>query len=175
MSVPNLPEGVSQHRRAAPQTLKIAVMTVSDTRTLENDSSGQLVVEAMSAAGHCVIERLIVPDELTIIRQSVHDRTSAASELDAIILTGGTGISPRDTTPEAIEPLLDLTLPGFGELFRMLSFAEIGAASMLSRALAGRVGRVLVFCLPGSTAAVRLALDKLLVPELPHLVHHSRV
>lgn len=89
-------------------------------------------------------------------------------------MTGGTGISPRDRTPEAVKPLLDIELPGFGELFRMLSYAEIGAATMLSRALAGRRSGVLIFCLPGSQAAVRLAVDKILVPELPHLVHHSR-
>ena len=91
-----------------------------------------------------------------------------------LLLTGGTGISPRDRTPEAVQPLLDLELPGFGEIFRMLSFQEIGPAAMLSRAFAGRIGQVLVFCLPGSTNAVRLAAEKLLVPELPHLVHHSR-
>ena len=174
MSLPDPPPGVSLHRRAAPQALQIAVITVSDTRTLENDTSGQWVVDAFSTAGHSIVERLIVPDELPLIREAVQTRTTASAKLDAIILTGGTGISPRDTTPEAIEPLLDLMLPGFGELFRMLSFAEIGAASMLSRAFAGRIGGVLVFCLPGSTAAVRLAVDKLLLPELPHLVHHSR-
>jgi molybdopterin adenylyltransferase len=174
MSVPNQPASVTQHRQAARKSLSVVVVTISDTRSLADDTSGQLIVDSLVAAGHRVIERVIVPDELELIRQVVVQRTKSASELDVMLLTGGTGISPRDKTPEAIEPLIEQSLPGFGELFRMLSFAEIGAAAMLSRAMAGRIGQVLVFCLPGSTAAVRLAMDKLLVPELPHLVHHAR-
>lgn len=148
------------------------MLTVSDTRTLETDISGQLLVDRFSEAGHEIGHRQIVRDEIEEIRAVV--AKAQALELDALLITGGTGVSPRDCTPEAIEPLLEVQLPGFGELFRMLSYAEIGAAAMLSRALAGRAGRVLIFCLPGSTAAVRLATEKLLLCDLAHLVHHSR-
>jgi molybdenum cofactor biosynthesis protein B len=161
------------HRRAAPNQLRYCVLTISDTRSLETDSSGQLIVEQMTAAGHLQVERRIVPDEPDQIRAAVQEMVQV-EDLDVILATGGTGISPRDQTPEAIEPLFDIFIPGFGEMFRVLSFQEIGAATMLSRATAGRVGKTLVFALPGSTNAVRLAMEKLLVPELPHLVHHSR-
>lgn len=162
-----------QHRRSAREHLSFSVITISDTRTLETDKSGQILVDAMCSAGHQLESRQIVPDEpeqiIACIRKLQHQPL-----LDVILMTGGTGLSPRDRTPEAVKPLLDAEIPGFGELFRMLSYQEIGAASMLSRAMAGRIGRLLVFCLPGSTNAVRLAVDKLLVPELPHLVHHAR-
>lgn len=170
----NFPVSSSQeHRQAARRQLNFAVVTVSDTRTMDTDVSGQILVEAMAAAGHQLTDRRIVPDEPEQIVACV--RTfQAMDDLDVILLTGGTGLSPRDRTPEAITPLLDAEIPGFGELFRMLSFQEIGAAAMLSRAMAGRMGQLLIFCLPGSANAVRLAVEKLLVPELPHLVHHTR-
>lgn len=163
----------SQHRQAAPNTLKFAVLTISDTRTLETDSSGDLISESMQDAGHGLEDRRIVADEPDQIWEAVQAMCRLDS-LDVIITTGGTGISPRDRTPESIVPHLDSEIPGFGELFRWLSFEEIGPASMLSRAFAGRIGAVLIFCLPGSSNAVRLAISKLLVPELPHLVHHAR-
>ena len=166
-------QSTQQHRQAAPQALAFVVLTISDTRTPQTDTSGRLIAEQMQAAGHRLLDQRIVPDEPSEIRAAIGSYC-ARTELDVILTTGGTGISPRDRTPEAVEPLLDVELPGFGELFRMLSFEEIGPASMLSRAVAGRVGSVLVFCLPGSSNAVRLAMEKLLVPELPHLVHHSR-
>ncbi len=162
----------NEHRKDAPKQLRLGVVTISDTRTLETDKSGQLLVDRFSAAGHTIVEREIVRDEIDEIRSAV--RRAQDLRLDAVLLTGGTGISPRDRTPEAVEPLLDIQLPGFGELFRMLSYEEIGAASMLSRAFAGRAGSLLIFCLPGSTNAVRLAIDKLLLSDLAHLVHHSR-
>lgn len=161
------------HRQAARNCLRFSVLTVSDTRSLATDQSGGMLVEAMTQAGHNLLEREIVADEPSQITARV-ERLSGHPELDVLVLTGGTGISLRDRTPEAVRPLLDVELPGFGELFRMLSYAEIGPATMLSRAFAGRRGGVLIFGLPGSTAAVRLALDKILVPELPHLVHHAR-
>ena len=163
----------AEHRREAQQALRLGVLTVSDSRTEANDTSGQLLVDRFSQAGHTIVHRQIVRDEIEDIRAVV--RAAQAMHLDALLITGGTGVSARDCTPEAIEPLLEVALPGFGELFRMLSYAEIGAASMLSRALAGRVGNVLIFCLPGSTAAVRLATEKLLLSDLAHLVHHSRL
>ncbi|MEM7473454.1 MAG: MogA/MoaB family molybdenum cofactor biosynthesis protein [Planctomycetota bacterium] len=162
-----------EHRDAAPSALNFAVITVSDTRTLETDKSGQLIVHSMQEGGYQLTERVIVRDEPEQIRGAV-EQFGTDETLDVILLTGGTGISPRDQTPEAVVPLLDMEIPGFGEMFRWLSYEEIGPATMLSRAVAGRMGRILVFCLPGSSNAVRLAMEKLLVPELPHLVHHSR-
>jgi len=169
----NQPSNAQQHRQSAPSQLRFAVITVSDTRTLDTDHSGQLLVDSMSVAGHQLDARQIVPDEPDQIVACLRSLQQKAG-LDVILLTGGTGLSPRDRTPEAVAPLLDADIPGFGELFRLLSFQEIGAASMLSRAMAGRMGNLLVFCLPGSTNAVRLAVEKLLIPELPHLVYHAR-
>lgn len=166
-------EGTAQHRRAAPKTIEYAVLTVSDTRRLENDGSGEAIIECMTASGHQLVARDLVPDQRETITASVGAMRQRQG-LDAIILTGGTGIAARDQTPEAIRPLLDAELPGFGELFRMLSFQEIGAAAMLSRACAGRMADKLVFCLPGSTAAVRMACERLIAPEIGHLVHHAR-
>ncbi len=164
---------VEAHRQAAREHVRVAIITISDTRTLETDSSGQLLVDAFTREAYEVVERLIVPDEIQPIREAV-TRLVQAGVADAIITTGGTGIAPRDRTPEAIEGMIEVPLPGFGELFRMLSYQEIGPAAMLSRAFAGRVASTLVFCLPGSNNAIRLAIDKLLLAELRHLVHHAR-
>ncbi len=173
MSPASDPSSADSHRQAAPSVLRFAVTTISDTRQLEDDRSGQILVDALQAAGHVLTQRRIVPDEIDAIRAAVR-QACAAGDSDVLLMTGGTGIAPRDRTPEAVQPLLETELPGFGEIFRMLSFEEVGPAAMLSRAFAGRIGSVLIFCLPGSTNAVRLAADRLLVPELPHLVHHSR-
>lgn len=162
-----------EHRQSAPPAVRCAVVTVSDTRTLENDTSGQLIVEGLKNAGHTIAEHVIVPDEPQPLREAVL-RFAASVEVDAVLLTGGTGIAARDQTPDTIAELLTKELPGFGELFRMLSYEEIGAAAMLSRALGGLVDGTLVLAMPGSTAAVRLAMEKLILPELPHLVKHSR-
>jgi molybdopterin adenylyltransferase len=162
-----------QHRDAARSQLGYAVITVSDTRDMANDFSGQLLVDLMNQAQHNLLHRRIVRDEPDEIVSAVKEFTQIPA-LDVILMTGGTGLSPRDRTPEAVTPLLDHEIPGFGELFRMLSFQEIGPAAMLSRAMAGRIGQCLIFCLPGSVNAVSLAAEKLLVPELPHMVHHSR-
>ncbi|MCA9191964.1 MAG: MogA/MoaB family molybdenum cofactor biosynthesis protein [Planctomycetales bacterium] len=166
-------QSTTEHRAAAPKQLRFAVLTVSDTRTFENDRSGNSIIDHMQVAGHELLHRSIVPDEPNEIAGHVQAIVDV-NDLDVLLITGGTGISPRDQTLEAVGPLFEMQLPGFGELFRMLSYEEIGPAAMLSRAAAGRIGRVLVFCMPGSTAAVNLAMQKLLVPELPHLVHHSR-
>ena len=174
--IPSNSASVEAHRKAASGAagnVRVAVITISDTRTLETDTSGAKLVSAFSAAGFEVVERLIVPDEVQPIREAV-TRLVQANSADAIITTGGTGIAPRDRTPEAIEGMIEVPLPGFGELFRMLSYQEIGAAAMLSRAFAGRIATTLIFCLPGSNNAIQLALDKLLIGELKHLVHHSR-
>jgi molybdenum cofactor biosynthesis protein B len=159
---------VHAHRKAAPASLRAAVLTVSDTRTLETDRGGAAVVELLEGAGHAVASREIVPDERDAIGDAL-SRALARGDLHAVILTGGTGVAPRDVTPEAIAPLLEREIPGFGELFRMLSFEEIGPAALLSRATAGTAGGVVVFALPGSRAAVKLAMQRLILPELGHL------
>lgn len=164
---------VAEHRKSAKNGLSFSVVTISDSRTLDTDLSGQLLVDLMLTAGHALVERRIVADEVDQISATVCELVGAGLT-EVLLLTGGTGISPRDQTPEAVVPLLDVQLPGFGELFRMLSYQEIGPASMLSRAFAGRAKTTLVFGLPGSVHAVRLAAEKLLITELPHLVHHAR-
>lgn len=165
--------GLQSHKAAAPKQVNFAVLTMSDTRTLETDKSGKFVVNSMVAAGHNLLQHTVIPDDTPVISNTVRE-LAKLSEIDAILTTGGTGITSRDKTPEAIEPMLDGKIPGFGELFRMLSYEEIGPACILSRAFAGRVGNVLIFCLPGSTNAIKLAMNKILLPELPHLVHHLR-
>ncbi|MCX5739997.1 MAG: MogA/MoaB family molybdenum cofactor biosynthesis protein [Proteobacteria bacterium] len=148
------------------------VITVSDTRTLADDSGGALLVELIESAGHRVVDRSIVPDEVDAIRAAV-DVAVMRDDVHAVLLTGGTGIAARDVTPEALEPILDRVIPGFGELFRALSYQEIGSAALLSRALAGTVRGRVVVALPGSRAAIRLAVEKLLLPELPHLASEA--
>jgi len=162
-----------QHRREAPQVVGCAVVTVSDTRTLKTDTGGQTIVDLLTQAGHEVLERSLIPDEPDQIRQlltSLRDRR----DVDAILMTGGTGLGRRDQTAETVAALLDKPLPGYGELFRMLSYHEIGAAAMLSRAVGGLVGRTVLLAMPGSAAAVRLAMEKLVLPELGHLVREAR-
>lgn len=160
---------VEQHHGSAPERLGCAVITVSDTRTPENDSGGALLAELLGGAGHRLVSREIVRDDVAEIRAAA-ERALARADCHAVLLTGGTGTSPRDVTPEAVRPLLERELPGFGELFRMLSFQEIGPAAMLSRAFAGSRGGKALFGLPGSPAAVRLALERLVLPELGHVV-----
>lgn len=156
------------HRQDAVADVPTAVVTVSDTRTLETDKGGALVAEQLEASGHTVASRTVVPDEPEAIRAAVEGALTAEG-IRAVILTGGTGVAPRDRTPESVQPLLEREIPGFGELFRMLSYEEIGSAALLSRALAGLARGRVVFVLPGSSGAVRLALDKLILPELGHL------
>ena len=160
--------GGHHHRKAAPRQVPTGVITVSDTRTLETDTGGALVAECLEAAGHPVAFREIVADEPAEIQAAVA-RALGQVDLGAIILTGGTGVAPRDQTPEAVEPLLDRVVPGFGELFRFLSYQDIGSAALLSRALAGLAGGRVIFVIPGSRGAVRLAMEKLILPEIGHL------
>ncbi|MCE9552401.1 MAG: MogA/MoaB family molybdenum cofactor biosynthesis protein [Planctomycetes bacterium] len=168
-----MPDPIAEHRAAAPRRIRCAVITVSDTRTEATDRGGPLVVEMLAAAGHDVIERMIVPDEPQAMRDKLSALT-ARDDVDAVLLTGGTGISPRDQTFETLSALITKPLPGYGELFRMLSFQEIGAAAMLSRAVAGLIGQTIVFSMPGSPAAVRLAMERLILPELGHLTSQAR-
>jgi molybdenum cofactor biosynthesis protein B len=160
---------VHAHRRAAPRTLGAVVLTVSDTRTLEDDTGGALLAELVAGVGHRVVERRIVTDDVEEIRRAVC-AALAREGVHAVLLTGGTGIAPRDLAYDILSRLYTRPIPGFGELFRALSYAEIGPAAMLSRASAGLAGERLVFSIPGSRGAVRLALDKLILPELAHLV-----
>ncbi|MBK7586342.1 MAG: molybdenum cofactor biosynthesis protein B [Myxococcales bacterium] len=147
------------------EPLNLAVLTVSDTRTLETDTSGALVVSELGAAGHVIVERRIVPDDLSGLTAAFAAFIDDPN-VDVVIATGGTGITARDVTPDALAPLVTKALPGFGELFRWLSYAEIGAATIQSRAEAALCKTTLVFMLPGSTGACRLALEKILVPQL---------
>lgn len=161
------------HRNAAPSSLRCAVLTISDTRTLETDRGGDAVLEHLQGAGHQVIDRAICPDDATMIEQRLKS-WSAELAPDAILLTGGTGISSRDQTYETVTALLTKALPGYGELFRWLSFQEIGTAAMLSRAVGGLMGSVVVLTMPGSPAAVKLAMQQVILPELGHLVQQAR-
>jgi len=161
------------HRAAAPEDVPTAVITVSDTRTLETDTGGLLVEERLRAAGQTVAGRRVVPDEPRAIAEAL-EAALVDPGVRAVVLTGGTGIAPRDVTPEAVEPLLERVIPGFGELFRMLSYADIGSAALLSRALAGLARGKVVFVIPGSRGAVGLAMDKLILPELGHLAGEAR-
>jgi molybdenum cofactor biosynthesis protein B len=162
----------SEHRASAPKTVGCYVLTVSDTKTPETDTSGAVIRELLAAAGHRVAGAAIVRDEPAEVARLVREACTRA-EVQAVILTGGTGITSRDSTYEAVEALLDKRLPGFGELFRMLSWQEIGAAAMLSRAQMGLHARRIVVSLPGSPNACRLALEKLLIPELGHLLREA--
>jgi len=164
---------VEQHRAEGPQAFRIAVLTVSDTRTRATDTSGALIVDLAEAAGHAIVERSIVPDEPDRMRpllEAYRDR----GDIQAALLTGGTGISPRDQTYETVSALLTKPLPGYGELFRMLSYAEIGSACLMSRAVGGLMGELVVLVMPGSRAGVELAMTRIILPELPHLVHEAR-
>lgn len=162
-----------QHRAEAPTVVAAAVITISDTRTKETDTSGKKIVDSMTAAGHKILAWEIVPDEPARIKPLI-EKLRESPELDVILMTGGTGIGSRDQTFETVSSLLDKTLPGFGEIFRVLSYEEIGPAAMLSRAIGGLIGRTILLSMPGSTAAVRLAMEKLIVPEIGHLVREAR-
>jgi molybdenum cofactor biosynthesis protein B len=158
-----------EHKATAPRTVGCFVLTVSDTKTPDTDTSGGIIRDLLTSAGHRVAGSAIVRDEPADVARVVRE-ACADPGVQAVIVTGGTGITSRDSTYEAIEALLDKRLPGFGELFRMLSFQEVGAAAMLSRAQMGIHARRIVVSLPGSPNACRLALEKLLIPELGHLL-----
>jgi molybdenum cofactor biosynthesis protein B len=168
-----LSESVHKHRESAPEKVRVAVLTISDTRTPDTDTGGDTVEELMRDAGHEIVERDIVRDEASSIQTRLVNLL-ARPDVDAVVTTGGTGISARDTTYEVVDRMLEKKLDGFGEIFRMLSYEEIGAAAVLSRAVAGAVGTKFIACLPGSRSAVRLAVERLLVPEISHVVFELR-
>jgi molybdenum cofactor biosynthesis protein B len=159
-----------EHKAHAHAKVACAVVTVSDTRTPETDQSGQLILERLKAAGHTVPAYHIVKDEPTRIRPLLETLLANAA-VQAVIINGGTGVARRDVTFDTVVGMLDKQLPGFGELFRMLSFQEIGSAAMLSRAAAGSARGRAVFSVPGSSGAVRLAMDALILPEMAHIVY----
>ena len=164
--------GHREHRAQAPDQVRCFVLAVSDSRTEDTDSAGCAIVELLTGAGHEVVERRLVKDEPDQVRLAVAMQL-AQERVQAIITTGGTGISSRDRSYEAMTGLIEKRIDGFGELFRALSFQEIGPAAMLSRAFAGTAQGKILIALPGSEHAVRLALTKLVLPELGHLVHEA--
>jgi molybdenum cofactor biosynthesis protein B len=187
LDCPNMdnPSPHEDHRRMAEsgtnrQPISCAVLTVSDTRTSETDEGGPLVAGHLEQAGHVVSDRVIVKDDPGMIRKQL-DAWLAYADLPVIITTGGTGVSRRDTTVEVVRPLITYELPGFGELFRLLSYEQVSAAAMLSRAMAGIIvpgddpeSDTFIFCLPGSMNAIETAMTQLIIPQLPHLVWERR-
>lgn len=161
---------IQEHKKVAPRMVNCKVITVSDTRNNETDKSGKLMMELLEQAGHKIIDYVIVKDEAAPIQNEIV-KGCAKEEIDVILTNGGTGIAKRDVTIETVQSLLDKEIVGFGELFRMLSYQEdIGSAAILSRAIAGVVNNKAVFSTPGSTGAVKLAMNKLILPELGHVV-----
>ncbi len=169
-SFPNTPGCAAAAK--PPEPVACAVLTVSDTRDLTIDRGGDAVVSHLEQAGHTIVERHIVADDIDAIRRFV-SLVRVGQEAEALLITGGTGIAPRDVTCEALETLLTRPLPGYGELLRMLSYHDIGPAAMLSRASGGLVGQLVVLSMPGSVKAVELAMQKIIVPQLSHLVREA--
>lgn len=165
--------GVDEHRSRAPRTVKMAIITVSDTRTEADDDSGRTIKALSEETGHSIARKAIVKDDVSEIRKALREMLEDQT-IEAIVINGGTGVSSRDLTAEAVEDFREKTLPGFGELFRMLSFDEVGSAAILSRAEAFVTEGKVVFCLPGSEKAVRLAMTRLIAPELSHIVWEIR-
>jgi molybdenum cofactor biosynthesis protein B len=160
----------SEHRdKSKDVQANCAILTISDTRTLDNDSSGHLIASLLEQAGHHIVDRALVKDEVTAIGSTL-TRWLEDEDVQVILTTGGTGIARRDTTIEVVKRMITKPLPGFGELFRVLSYKHVGSAAMLSRAVAGLAGGTMIFTMPGSQNAVQLAMTKLIVPELAHMV-----
>ena len=158
------------HREEIPSIVSVAILSVSSSRSLEQDQSGDLIRDMIQDKGHRVTDREMVKDDVTLIRKAFE--RMLRTEARAIVVTGGTGITPTDVTVEALRPLLDKELTAFGSLFTQLSYEEIGPAAILSRAFAGVVKNKAVFCIPGSSKACKLAMGKIILPELPHLIAH---
>ncbi len=165
--------GEQEHKSKAPAIARCYVISVSDTRTKENDYSGQLVQELVQDAFHSLIGYSVIKDNKDLIKSAL-SKLKEKPDLDVILLTGGTGISKRDFTIEAVHESVDKVINGFGELFRMISYEEIGSAAMLSRASAGVLGNKIVVAMPGSMEAVKLAMSDLIIPELTHMIYEIR-
>jgi molybdenum cofactor biosynthesis protein B len=166
-------ESTQKHRCESPKSVRCAVVTISDTRTLETDRGGELIVKLLTEAANDVTSRHIVRDDPSEIEPLLL-KLADPDVTDAILMTGGTGIAARDRTFETVTNLLTKAMPGYGELFRMLSYEDIGPAAMLSRAVGGMLNNVIVLTMPGSVTAVQLAMEKLIVPEIGHLVYEAR-
>jgi molybdenum cofactor biosynthesis protein B len=165
---------IQEHKREAQKSVNCKVITVSDTRNKDNDKSGQLMIEFLKHSGHLIVDYVIVKDEKESIREEILKGCSNPA-IDVILTNGGTGIALRDVTIETVQSLFDKEITGFGELFRMLSYQEdIGSAAILSRAIAGVIGNKAVFATPGSSGAVKLAMNKLILPELGHVVRELK-
>jgi len=160
---------VEEHREKSRKTVKVLVVTVSDTRTKETDISGKIIKEILEKHGHKIVDHIIIENDENIINTFMENEITWF-RAEVIIFTGGTGISSKDKTVNLIEKMLDKKLDGFGELFRYLSYKDIGTASVLSRAMAGVAGNSLVICLPGSPDGVTLALEQIILPEIGHMV-----
>lgn len=163
--------GTKEHKARAPKSIRIGIITLSSTRTLSDDKSGHWIKKQAQKEGFSVVLHQIIPDDSSMISQSVIE-SIAEHRLQALLLTGGTGISPKDVTIEAITPLFKKVLSSFGALFAQLSYEEIDSAAMLSRAVAGVIGQTMVFAMPGSLAACKLACKSLIFPELGHMAGH---
>jgi molybdenum cofactor biosynthesis protein B len=162
--------GVEEHKKHAYKSVNCAVITVSTTRTKENDSSGKTIISLLEGNGHTVLYYDVISDDISLILQSL-EHAIEKEGVQAVILNGGTGIGKADVTIEALKPLLEKELVGFGEMFRFLSYKEVGSPTILSRAIAGVSKGKIIFCLPGSTNACKLAMDKLILPELGHIIY----
>ena len=164
--------GHKEHKEISPRTVNCAVLTISDSRTETNDESGRIITKALEDSGHRVMARGILHNNADIISNRLAELL-ADETVEVIITSGGTGASHRDITVETVNPILDKKLDGFGELFRHLTFLEIGSPSVMSRALGGISRGKVILCLPGSTGAARLAMERIILPELGHLVHEA--
>ena len=165
--------GTHEHKKGAPRSVSIGILTVSTTRTLDTDESGRWIENQAVQAGHVVVSRRLVPDAAAAITAMVQ-KIVREDQPQVLLITGGTGVTAEDVTIESLSPLFSKELTAFGALFTQLSYAEIGSAALLSRATAGIVGPTVVFCLPGSLNACRLAVKGIIFPELGHLVYHTR-
>ncbi len=165
--------GLAEHRKESPTAVRFAVITVSDTRDAATDKGGEYLVRAIVDAGHVASQRALVRDDASAIDSAVRGAVVAA-DVDLVLLTGGTGIAPRDVTTPTVERMFESAIPGFGELFRWLSYKEIGSAAILSRATAGLVGGKVVIALPGSPKALELAMKEIVLREAGHLVSQAR-
>ena len=161
-----------EHKELSPQTVTCAVLIISDSRTEKTDESGKYLVEKLEGSGHTVVDYALLKNDAEAIKKKINEYL-AQEELQVIIASGGTGVSLRDVTVETVTPMLDKMLDGFGELFRSLSYAEIGTASIMSRAIAGVIGGKIIICIPGSLAAVKLAVEKIILPEVGHMVREA--
>ena len=164
--------GIHEHKKHAPRAIDLAVLSVSSTRTLENDESGHWIRSRAEKEGHAVILHRVVNDDVVAVADGI-ERCVADKKIRAVIVTGGTGVAPKDVTIEAARPKFAKELTAFSALFAQLSFEQIGAAALLSRSAAGLIGDTFVFCIPGSLGACKLACEKLIFPELGHLIKHA--